>query len=193
MITFYQKYRKDGRFSQFGDQGIIDEIISRIKPTSLTSVEFGAPTRDYCSNTAHLQDLGWESRFIDINPNPDPRIECAEVTPENVTELTGSPTVWSCDCDGPDATIWAAYKGNAPVVIIEIDSSVLPPAVQEPSRHNAASYQVMVELGVSKGYKLICHTGGNLVWVLDEYKHLFPEITADPLKDWELYFDKRHI
>jgi len=191
MQTFYDKYRNPGKYSQCGEEGIINEALRRINPTEKTAVEFGAPDWTYCSNTAHLAELGWSVRMYDFQPH-DPRVEKIEITTENINQVVGNPTVLSIDCDGPDAILWEAYEGTPAIVVIEIDSSLKPSMYQQPAKHNGPSYPVMVELGIKKGYFLLCHTG-NCVFILNKYRDLFPEIIGDGLENSELYFNKSHV
>lgn len=201
MLTFAKKYGKNV-FSQFGEDGIIEECLRRIDPKEKTAVEFGAPSWEFCSNTAYLAEKGWDVRMYDIDHNADPRIKQAEITPDNVNFIVNSPSipsVLSMDTDGPDYRLWAAYRGDwqafgePDIVIIEIDSSVAPPKEQFPFElHQGASYISMVRLGLIKGYFVICHTG-NIIFCLKKYRHLFPEITGDPIKDHELYFNTSHL
>jgi hypothetical protein len=186
MLTFAQKYGRNV-YSQYGEDGIIEEIINRIQPKKLSAVEFGAPTWEYCSNTAYLADKGWQVHMYDTDPH-DPKVIRMEITPENVSHVVGIPTVLSIDCDGPDYHIWNAYKWKPEVVLIEINSSFDPTSFVIPGP-SGASYFAMVWLGKEKGYKLICHTG-NLIWVDEKYADLFPEIIGDPLNDHRLYFNR---
>lgn len=186
MLIFAAKYGQN-IFSQFGENGIIDECIKRINPKLRVAVEFGAPTREYCSNINHL--VNWNLSFFDINPS-DPYINKAEITPGNVNEIIPKCSVLSIDVDGNDYNIWQGYKGRPDIVVIEINSSIAPTETAPVSDlQHGTGYLPMVQLGIEKGYTLICHTG-NLIWVLDEHAHLFPEITADPINDYELYFNK---
>lgn len=192
MLTFAEKYKNNGKYSQFGEQGIIDECLRRIKPDIKKAFEFGAPTFEFCSNTAHLYDLGWSVQMFDINHPTDARIEQAEITPENVNHYINGPvSVLSIDTDGQCYPIWKAYTGRPDIVIIEVNSSI-PPTVDEIPGDRGASYKSMVELGLRKGYFVVTHTG-NIIFCLTKYKHLFPDITGNPVKDYQLYFNTMHL
>lgn len=191
MLTFAAKYGKNV-FSQNGEDGIIEECIKRILTDHIprVAVEFGGHDGFFCSNTRNLTKSGyWKGWMYDINPGSQ-EVQKKEITPENVNELPEC-SVLSIDCDGPDYWIWKAYNGKPAIVIIEINSSI-PPTVDEIPGDRGASYKSMVELAQSKGYFLVAHTG-NLVLVLNKYRPLFPEITGDPIKDHELYFNKRFL
>lgn len=187
MLEFAKKYG-GGEYSQFGEAGIIDEILKRIGLKSGTSIEFGAPSMTYCSNTFHLP-AGWNKLYYDMNSN-EPGIIQKTITPENVNDFPDC-QVWSCDCDGPDYELWQAYKGRPDVVVIEINSSLQPDQMYY-SRDKGASYATMAALAIAKGYFVVCHTG-NIIAVLDKHRALFPEIVGDGIKNWVDYFNTSHL
>lgn len=184
MLTFAKKYGKN-IYSQCGEDGILEECISRIGLIGGVSVEFGAPTREYCSNTFNLPDH-WVKYYFDINPTDD-AVTKMEITPDNINTLPAC-TILSMDTDGEDLRLWQAYKGKPDIVIIEINSS-LEPMKDHFSSLTGASYITMLKLGISKGYFLLCHTG-NEIFVLDKYRGLFPEIVGDGVENYEVYFNK---
>ncbi len=47
----------------------------------------------------------------------------------------------------------------------------------------------MLDLAYVKNYHLIAHTG-NMVFVESRLRHLFPDISADPREDVDLYFNR---
>ena len=189
MLTFAQKYGRNVH-SQNNEDGIIEECIKRIDPELRNAVEFGAPTWEYCSNTAYLSEQGWAVRMYDMEPS-DQSVTKAYITPQNVNDIVGDTTVLSIDCDGPDYWIWKEYSYEPAIVIIEINSSI-PPNIWEVPGDRGASYLSMVQLGFTKGYTLLCHTG-NLIFILDKYKYLFPEIIGHPFHDPNLYFNKSFL
>jgi hypothetical protein len=156
--------RFSGKYSQHGEQGIIDEALSRIGISIGTCCEFGSADGYYCSNTRHLVDKGWTGTFLEAK-----RGEL--VTPENVNELVPDVDVLSIDIDGDDFGVWQAYKGRPKIVVIEVNSSI-PEGVYHFSHEHGSSYSMMNMLAESKGYYLIYHTG-NCIYVLNEYKELF--------------------
>lgn len=185
MLQFVKKYAKNGKYSQQGEAGIIDECIDRIGLIGGVSVEFGAPSREYCSNTFHLPDW-WIKYFYDSDPN-DPNVIQKLITPDNINDLPAC-TILSMDTDGEDFRLWQAYKGNPDIVVIEINSS-LEPMREHFNSTTGASYITMLKLGIEKGYFLLCHTG-NMIFVLDKYRGLFPEIVGDGIENYSEYFNK---
>lgn len=188
------------KFSQNQEDGLLIEVLLRLDLPGTRCVEFGAHDGTYCSNTANLIiNGGWTGKMIEgdemlfnellNNPLLPEDLDCANqfVTPENVNHLVGECDVLSIDIDGNDLNVWAAYKKRPAVVVIEINSSIQP-AIRHWSMEQGASYLSMVELGLSKGYFLLAHTG-NLVFIDEKYKKKFPEISADPIKEADKYFN----
>lgn len=187
MRTFYEKYcRTAPDLSQNGEAGIINECLKRIGITGGFSVEFGAPTKAYCSNTFHLPEPEWEKWFYDINPQ-EPGVMKAEITPENINQLVPPCNVLSIDCDGPDYELFRAWNNRADIVIIEINSSIDPTEIHY-SKEKGVSYKLMCITLIERGYFIICHTG-NLIAVDAKYQKLFPEIPGDPITDYKLFFN----
>lgn len=188
MLDFAKRYGCNIH-SQFGEDGIIDEILKRLKLNHGVAVEFGAPTKSYCSNTFNLDNL-WQKYFFDIDPAETGIIK-KEITPANVNELPKCDLL-SIDIDGNDYNVWFAYKGKPKVVIIEINSSIQPTEnLPVSDLKGGTCYKQMLMLGISKGYFLVCHTG-NMIFVLNEYKDLFPEVIGDGFNH-EIYFNTSHL
>ena len=170
------EFRNNGKYSQFGEEGIINEALRRMGIEIGTCCEFGAADGYFCSNTRHLVDNGWMGTFLEANNGQF-------VTPENVNDLVPAYLhVLSIDIDGNDYAVWKAYQGKAKLVIIEVNSS-FPEGVMHFSEARGSSFSMMVDLGKKKGYTLIAHTA-NCIFVLNEYAHLFPEPVT---------FDKAHL
>lgn len=184
MLTFAKQY-SGNVYSQCGEDGIISECLRRIGLTSGVSVEFGAPTKEYCSNTFMLPD-SWEKYFYDVNPTGKGVIK-KEITEENINDLPAC-NILSMDTDGMDYRLWEVYKGRPDIVVIEINSS-LPPDHDYFSPDKGCSYQLMVKLAIKKGYFVLCHTG-NVVALLHKYRELFSEVEGDGLSNLDEYFNK---
>ena len=159
------------KYSQNSEDGIIEEVLKRLKLKGGEAVEFGAPTQQYCSNTYNLPK-GWNKYYYDIDPQ-EPGVIKAAITPENVNEVIGACDVLSIDIDGNDYAVWKAYNYQPALVIIEINSSISP-NVDHFSIKNGCGFKTMNTLAAEKGYFLLCHTG-NMLFCLNKYKKLFPD------------------
>ena len=92
----------------------------------------------------------------------------------------------SIDVDGPDYEIWKGFTEYKPfifctefkpkVVIIETIQLLNPAEKIYPHACGGASPGILVDLAKEKGYELICHTGVNLIFVLEE---LFDKFQID--------------
>lgn len=181
MIEFAKKYGFN-TFSQNGEDGIIAECLKRLKIASGVAVEFGAADGFFCSNTQNLK--GWKKHMYDLVSNRD--VQAREITPANVNELPACDLL-SIDIDGEDYRVWKAYNEKPALVIIEINSSRAPS--ESFICDQGTSYKPMVELGIEKGYFLLCHTG-NLIFIDIKYRGLFPEVKGDGLSNADEYFNR---
>lgn len=178
MKEFREKYSRND-YSQNGEDGIIEECIKRIDLKNGVAVEFGAPTKKYCSNIYSIykrkffydKNDAWVFHWLDCDPQ-DTGIDKVTITPENVNELPKC-DVLSIDIDGNDYEVWKAYKGKPAIVIIEINSG-LDPEKDFFDSNEGCNFSKMIKLGWSKDYFLLCHTG-NMVFVDRKYLDLFPE------------------
>lgn len=190
MVDFAREYGCN-IFSQNGEDGIIDEILRRIKMNHGISVEFGAPTKSYCSNTFNLDGL-WQKYFFDVDPS-EPGIIKKTISEQNVNELPKC-NILSIDIDGNDYSVWKAYTGLPEIVVIEINSDYPPGAflIHGIHHHSGTTYAPMVKLGLEKGYFLVCHTG-NLIFLQRQYRNLFPEIIGDGIANAQDYFNDKWL
>lgn len=204
MLEFLNKYASNTTYSQNGEEGILIECLKRMKIKTGHAVEIGANNGRWCSNTALLIDGGWSCKMVegDFNlwkecsnnwkDNPKVSCQCSMVDKYNINAFVDNKCdVLSIDTDGQDYEIFKALKAKPKIVIVEIDSSILP----HDSGFNSAGgagYKAMVELGIEKGYSLLAHTG-NLVFIDKQYKKIFPEITGDPLYNHEKYFNRSWV
>lgn len=203
MLSFLRKYGANYFSSQNGEEGCLLECLNRIHDVNRICVEVGGNNGLYCSNTALLlQDrYGWSGLFVEGNydlyleskqnwkDNFRVRHQCCFVNGQNVNAFVDEACdLFSTDTDGLDYDVFAGLIAKPKIVIVEIDSSILPGS-NERNSDGACGYTPMVELGISKGYFLLCHTG-NLIFVANEYRELFPEIEGDGLSNAELYFKR---
>jgi hypothetical protein len=177
-------------FSQFGEDGVIAEILRRIDTRERTCIEFGAWDGLHLSNTAHLwQRLGWQALLIEGHPDryrelvantrPFPRVTtlCRMVTPagpgslENLLTESGFPRdidVLSIDIDGDDIYVLEGLTHIRPrLVVIEFNPTI--PAHlevrQQRGEYFGASALAIAKVARGKGYRLAHATQVNLFFV----------------------------
>jgi hypothetical protein len=162
--------------------------------------EFGAWDGKECSNTFRLiRDEGYRGVYIEGRadyyelllktaeeyPNIHPIHTMVDYegdnTLDNILSTTEIPTefdVLSIDIDSYDYQVWQSVNRYTPkIVVVEINSSVSPldwNHICGPGKEGTG-FLPMMELGLSKNYTLICHTG-NLVFVHNDYAHLFGDL-----------------
>lgn len=218
MLSFLHKYARNVH-SQNGEDGILAEALGRLgfdawreadedsvaddlarRPGH--AVEIGGNDGKWMSNTRLLVEHGWSGLFVEADydlflkckenwkHNPTVRSQCSAVDDKNVNAFVDdSCDLLSIDVDGDDYKIFAGLKARPKIVIMEIDSSI-PSHDPSFNADGGAGYFRGVELGLEKGYFLLCHTG-NLIFVRDDFKHLFPEVKSKhPLIDSECYFNR---
>ncbi len=210
MLSFLHKYARNLFYSQNGEEGVIIQCVRRLADNGVLRsdsqghcVEIGGHDGKYCSNTALLIDSHWSGLFVEADynlylqskanwaHNPNVRSQCCYVDGKNINAFVDERCdLLSLDTDGSDYLIFDGLKAKPKpkIVIAEIDSS-LNPEFASFNNDGAANYFAMALLGITKGYFLLCHTG-NMVFVDGKYKHLFPEIAGDPLRDIDLYFNR---
>jgi hypothetical protein len=175
-------------YSQNGEDGVLAEVFRRL-PSAVPRwyVEFGAWDGKYGSNCYALALQGWRGVMIEGDRSRFTRLEQTsrrvrntmiavrefiESGPhlEQILSTSGVPHdfgLLSIDIDSFDYDIWKGMELYRPaVVVIEIDSSTAPGVhrVWSGEPQPATTFTSMAELGQSKDYSLVCHTG-NLIFV----------------------------
>lgn len=204
-------YRKS-IYSQNGEDGVIAEVFRRL-PADVPRwyVEFGAWDGRYGSNCYALALAGWQGVMIEGDPHRFKRLErtakrfdhrmipiCSMVESgphlEKILASTAIPRdfgLLSIDVDSFDYDIWKGMDSYRPaVVVIEIDSSTPPGTRRVWSGESSVTttFTSMAELGQSKGYTLVCHTG-NMIFVRTDLSQPFdidvpPNVDDLFIHDW---------
>jgi len=174
-------------YSQFGEDGIIEKILSIIGNGNKTCVEFGAWNGVYDANTAKLWlEKGWkalliegdETRFKVLKENiKDYPCICINkyVTPEgdnsldNILKLNNIETVdiLSIDIDGDDYYIFKNLEFRPRVIICEFNPTV-PCGVEMvgiPGSNFGCSSASLIKMAQSKQYSLVAMTDANCIFV----------------------------
>ena len=131
------------------------------------------------------------SKFKDLlkNYQGNPSVQCINAlvdfagsnSLDNILSKTRIPEEFDLLCidvDGNDYHIWdSVCKYSPKVVIIEFNPSVPNDIMFIQDRNfelnHGSSLLAMIELGKKKGYKLVCATAFNGIFVKQQYYHLF--------------------
>ena len=202
--------------SQFGEDGIIEEILNRISRASMLDgwcVEFGAWDGIHLSNTCNLiQNKNYKAVLIEADvkkhkdlcknfPSHDVIKICQFVTLDGDSTLdfilqnTPIPTNFdflSVDIDGCDYYVFDSLKIYQPKIICIEFNPTIPNDVEfvQPkdfSIKQSASAKSLTHLATTKGYSLVATTFCNLIFVKNEFKECV--IGADDLALEELRDD----
>jgi hypothetical protein len=206
-----------GVFSQFGEDGVIAELLRRIGTVSRHFVEFGAET-GLEGNCVLLASLGWSGLFMEYDAekarsldwryssNEAVRTVQAEVSPDNVEErfregaVPDEPDVLSIDVDGIDWWIWRAITSFRPrIVVVEYNghlttdrSLTIRGGHREPwdgTAYYGASLTAYERLARAKGYRLV-HTelnGNNAFFVREDLCAAMPDHDVVPRRMANLF------
>jgi len=197
--------------SQNGEDGIIAELIKRLNLQNLWCCEFGAWDGVHLSNTFYLiktsntkvvmiegdtekfQDLiitsnKYPQQIIPINAFID-YVATSPNTIDKTLKKTSIPIdfdILSIDIDSHDLDVWESLQEYHPkIVVIEINNEIPPGIKQRHSTENwLNSFTSTVEVGIIKGYTLVCHSF-NLFFVRNDLVHklnLDQTILNDPDK-----------
>ena len=179
-------------YSQYGEDGIIQEACARLNITKGYFVEFGAWDGKYLSNTYNLyENYGWsgcyiegdQARFHTLLENIDPEkilaINCfvsihGENTLDKILKRNGIDRhldILSIDIDSDDLAIWASIKDHRPKIVMIEYNPTIPNAcefVQPPGTHIGNAPLSIIKLGAAKGYWPFAVTDTNLLFVQKE-------------------------
>ncbi len=190
------------KYSQWGEDGIIEKIFNIIGTTSKIAIEFGANDGFYFSNTALLWSTqGWHGVLIEGNKNDFPTLvrntqsfNCLPISEYIGIEehsnleailkkynITDQIDLLSIDIDGNDYYIFDSLKTLHPRVIIVEHNATLPATLDlyqpydpaSTSQGFGCSVAALNRIAESKGYKLVCITDTNSFFVQKELFHLF--------------------
>lgn len=190
-----QKYKKNV-YSQNGEDGIILEILKRLKLNSKNKwcCEFGAWDGIHGSNTFNLvKNFNYNAVYIEGEKNKykdllNTRKKFKRIIPFNKfiehkknslnsldkilkkTKISKNFDILSIDIDSFDLAVWKSLKKYRPkIVIIEINSG-LPPGIRQIHGNGKIgnSFSSTVDYAQRNKYQLVCHTG-NCIFVDKKY------------------------
>lgn len=176
--------------SQYGEDGIIEEIFRRIGTANKICVEFGAWDGKYLSNTWNLwYNLGWQGVLIEgdkkkfnelknrYGSNNNLKLINAYVglSEDNLLdnllakiEVPSEFDLLSIDIDGDEYHVFNSLNNYHPRVVIIEHNPTIPPEisiVQSPGEYFGASALALQKLFLTKNYTLIACTQTNSFFV----------------------------
>jgi hypothetical protein len=186
--------------SQFGEDGILEQVLETLPETDGWCVEFGAWDGKFLSNTYNLiANRGYSAvliegsarRFRDLQATHggNERVHLVNAM-VGITERDGLDALLaetplprdfdllSIDIDGADYHVWKAVREYEPkVVIVEYNASI-PTALEfvqaaDLAVSHGSSIRALVALGKEKEYELVAATHGNAIFVRQRDLALF--------------------
>jgi len=181
--------------SQFGEDGIIEQLLARLGLARRWCVEFGAADGRFFSNSRYfILEKDYSAVLIEGGPDrhaalvrtyaDNPRVisRCAYVGFEahdgldSILKGTPVPTDFdflSIDIDGNDYWVWESFQNYRPsVVIVEFPPTIPTPVEFVQARDmqvmQGASLLSLTNLGRTKGYELAAVTTSNAIFVTRE-------------------------
>ena len=197
-LTLY----RNNKFSQNGEDGILEELFKRLDIEKGWACEFGAWDGKHLSNTFNLvANFNWncvmiesdKEKFLDLQKtasdysNIHPLNETVHYKKghgellDDILDLTDIPDnfhLLSIDVDSCDYHIWKSLKRYKPKIVI-IECSGLKEyiiqregAIHKKDKDGSTSLLPLKELGEQKGYKLLCNVGNLIFLRNDSYELL---------------------
>lgn len=174
-----------GKYSQNGDETIINFIFYNIGVTNMFFVEFGAGDGYSNSNTRLLKENGWNGLMIDGDNKGNNEVKNEFITAENINDIFRKYNVpekfdfLSIDIDGNDYWVWNNLEYKPRVIIIEFNPNFKkgvsktikynPEHIYKHDNYYGASFSALKKLGVKKGYVLVYQNmSTNMIFILKE-------------------------
>ncbi len=178
-------------YSQNGEDGVIEALLKFLDIKIGWVCEFGAWDGRYLSNTFNLIQNGFSGVFIEGDPVKYEELVktsfsfkrivpvqafVSETGSNCLDEILSNTTipidfdVLSIDIDSSDYQVWRGLSRFFPkIVVIEINSSFRPweRYIYGDGAKSGSSFRSMLDLGRSKGYTFLCHTG-NMIFVRND-------------------------
>jgi hypothetical protein len=186
-------------YSQFGEDGIIAEVLDRIEmvqPLTRWCVEFGAHDGVFMSNTCNLaRSRRFRAVMIESDPRRARELAVSHPQPEVIkitatvgfdgdnrldrilasTPIPKEFDLLSIDIDGCDYWILDSIEDYRPSVIVVEFNPTIPNAVEfvqprDISVQQGSSASALLRLAESKGYELVAVTEVNLIVVRSDLR-----------------------
>ncbi len=197
------KKRQRNVYSQYGEDGIVEWIMSRIGPGNKTCVEFGAWDGRNLSNTFNLvAHHGWKAVYIEADPEKFSALQKTAAVHAGITPVQSLVTssgetaldrilrryavpeefdILSIDIDGNDYEVWEASASYRPRLVIVEFNPTFPPGFSYVDRGGrgfiGSSAAAFAALAARKGYGLLGRTETNLFFLRGD---CFPALGVAP-------------
>jgi hypothetical protein len=199
---------KKSYYSQNGEDGVLEYVLSKIPEVDKWCVEFGAWDGKHLSNTWHLiSERNYTGVLIEADSDKFKTLEsntkglktyCLNVFVDtesnkldNILAKVPIPKdfdLLSIDIDGDDYFIWQSLTNYQPkVVIVELNSRNKPHIDHINHKGtplvfgiSGSSIKSMTELARLKGYSLISNVGCNAIYVRKDYLKIFHDRELNP-------------
>jgi hypothetical protein len=186
------------RFSQFGEDGIVEKIFEHIGIASRVCVEFGAWDGLHLSNTASLWQNGWRAVLIEADKNRfrllmrnASRHDCLCINAyvglgetDSLEAILATHNfaadvdLLSIDIDGDDYHVFASLRRLLPRVVICEYNPTIPAGLDvapQPGAGLGCSAAALQRLGREHGYELVAMTDSNCFFVLRDLFRRFSD------------------
>lgn len=169
--------------SQFGEDGLIAAVFSKIGETNRWCFEVGAADGLFYSNTKSLRDAAWNAVLIDADEQLVRKCREYESSQVHVVHeriASGSldailarcgspanPDLGVIDIDGQDYWAWKGLVARPRVMLVEYGYWNPPDRIPQPHEGTEAQAGLgaIVELGKAKGYVALATTICNVLFV----------------------------
>lgn len=194
------------KYSQWGEDSILEKIFSRIGTENKWVMECGAADGIFFSNSRKLVEEGWSAVLIEADEAEYARLEDtyayrnpkggsvhlyqrritpnANCTLDGTLEHAGTPPnldLAVIDVDGQDYWLFNSLLKYRPrVVMVEFDPNADPDFVPPLGGEGQAGAQALAKLGIGKCYWPVIATKTNLIFVQQELCHLLAEDVIAP-------------
>ncbi len=202
------------KYSQFGEDGIIEEIFRRLNITTGFFVEFGGADGIHLSNSRKLYEEGWDGCYIEVakrdfsslcqNYLNEDRIQCLNYfVTWNLDDKRGlmfdqikdlhfkdkEIDFLSIDIDGGDFYILKGLQCRPKVICIENNLYWHPLYTKEipesiAIQNNQQPLKVLIDAAKELGYRPVCLTI-NLFLVREDLAGPFMDTPSDALTLWK--------
>jgi hypothetical protein len=147
-------------YSQWGEDGIIDHLVSHVPLRNKIFVEFGVENYTEANTIFLLKHRQWSGLIIDGSPENiesiyrgnmfwryDLLADCSFITKENINAviqrngISGDIGLLSVDIDGNDYWVWDAIDSVQPRIIVCEYNSLFGPTAKISTPYNAKFYR----------------------------------------------------